>query len=180
MVISKSQLRAVARPHLDLLSKQSRMTAQLAVWEKGSAVYVDIVLGPNDVPFLVVGNRDPASTVSTGKVLLAWRGAGALNQALQRLTKLTPKTITDIDKIQADLQATLSRGYAINRGECRPNTGGIAAPVFNQNGTCVASVGFCARPIKGLLGAKRAELARIVTQAAAAITRDLGGTPVSN
>jgi DNA-binding IclR family transcriptional regulator len=65
-----------------------------------------------------VGRRLPAHATALGKVLLAERTAVELDSILPGvLPQLTPQTITDRAALEADLEITRRRGYAVDEGE---------------------------------------------------------------
>jgi DNA-binding IclR family transcriptional regulator len=70
-----------------------------------------------------VGRRLPAHATSLGKALLAELPDAEVDALLPPiLTPVTPDTLTDREKLFADLEATRERGYAAERGE---NTQGL-------------------------------------------------------
>ena len=72
----------------------------------------------------------PAHATAAGKVLLAfrqpWRDS-VLARPLRRYTERTMTSPRDIERAGTEIRA---RGYAIDDGEYRPETLGLAAPVF--------------------------------------------------
>jgi len=98
--------------------------------ELGETVHLGSLDGP-DIVYLAkrdarhslrlvsgVGVRLPAYATALGKVLLAELAPEAVgSHLLLPLKKLTPHTIVDTEAFAADLQATRSRGYAIDEQE---------------------------------------------------------------
>ena len=72
----------------------------------------------------------PAHASAAGKVLLAFRHRGATASWPERLPRYTERTITAPLDIEHAATKIRSRGYAIDDGEYRSGTLGIAAPVF--------------------------------------------------
>ena len=69
-------------------------------------------------PYSRVGRRLPAYSTSLGKVLLAARdGVGRDRHIPAVLARLTPHTLTDRAALDADLDATRERGYAVDNEE---------------------------------------------------------------
>jgi len=62
-----------------------------------------------------VGRTLPASTTAMGKALLAERSGQALHALLEEpLPQLTANSITDVEALKAELEATRQRGYAVD------------------------------------------------------------------
>lgn len=174
MLVRDVDLVAVAGPRLKRLAEESRESVQLAVFEAGFVVCVDKVDTPNSPREMAdIGARVPATVVCTGKAMLAWMPSEALDLAFQQVKRYTPLTLMRRKDIEADLEETRVRGYAVNRGEFRAGLGGIAVPVRDRNGSIVASVAVCGAD-KGVLGTRRDELAHMTMIAARDISRDLG------
>ena len=72
----------------------------------------------------------PAHATAAGKVLLAFRQSwrdSVLASPLPRFTEATITSARDLERASAQIRV---RGYAIDDGEYRPGTLGVAAPVF--------------------------------------------------
>jgi DNA-binding IclR family transcriptional regulator len=122
------------------------------------------------------GQSNIHSTAS-GKLLLAYQPpeqAAALLAAVDR-PQFTPHTITDLDELLRELAAIRSRGYALDREEDYIGVQCVAAPVFDGNGDCVASVSisYPAAPTE-----RTDEFIRLVGDAADRISANLGAGPV--
>lgn len=87
------------------------------------------------------GSRIPLHASAMGKCLLA--GVGDLDDQLGRLGRLaqaTQRTITDVGRLRAELEAVRERGWALNDEERNPGVRAIAAPVRRGGGEVVAAV----------------------------------------
>lgn len=174
MLVRDVDLVAVAGPRLKRLCEEAHESVQLAVFEAGFVACADKVDYPQSLKAACgVGSRVPATVVGTGKAMLAWMPSEALDLAFQQVKRFTPLTLMRRKDIEADLEETRARGYAINRGEFRAGVAGIAVPVRDRNGGIVASVGVWGAD-KSLLGTRRDELAHMTMIAARDISRDLG------
>ncbi|MPY85835.1 MAG: hypothetical protein GEV00_21670 [Actinophytocola sp.] len=89
------------------------------------------------------------------------------------LEAVTPKTLTDPDKLRAALDTVRKRGYAVNRCGWRPGVCGVAAPIRDHRGMVVASVGVCA-PESRFTNLRVKRLTREVLTTAALISEQLG------
>lgn len=119
-------------------------TVHLAVYDRGSAVYIDKADGSNPVgSYTVLGGRAPAYCVATGKVLLAHADATARESVLSGpLEQHTPLTLTDRSELRRELEQIRADGFAVNRGEWRSAVGGVAIPIYSPFHEVVAAIGF--------------------------------------
>lgn len=179
-VLHGLDVRRLAAPELDGLSAATHETVNLGVWDDDGALIIDHRPGVQPIAALGwIGRRDPAHATSLGKALLAFQPE-SIRRAIvgARPKRFTPTTITDPADLEAALATIRAVGYAINRGELRPELHAVAAPIFGLDDTVVAAVGV-AGPASRLTEARLAELADLVTNAAAAVSRSLGGGPPS-
>ncbi|MFZ7126684.1 MAG: IclR family transcriptional regulator [Desulfobacterales bacterium] len=80
-----------------------------------------------------------------GKAVLARLAAGDRERALEKivLKAHTPNTITDRSSLEAELEATRARGYAVNNEEFFPGLVAIGAPLMNfQSGEVIGAISF--------------------------------------
>jgi DNA-binding IclR family transcriptional regulator len=57
------------------------------------------------------------------------------------LPALCPNTITDADRLEAELDQIRRQGYALSIEETDPGAWGIATPVWDRHGVVVAAIG---------------------------------------
>ena len=86
---------------------------------------------------------DAAHAVALGKVVLALAGPEVVDRYARNpgLRRFTPYTITDRERLRAELAATVARGYAIEREEFDEDFCCIAAPVRDSRGRFLAVIG---------------------------------------
>lgn len=131
-----------ARPYLSELVELSGESANLAVLEGNDVVYVAQSPSPHSLRmFTEVGRHVTPHSTAVGKVLLAAlpedRAVGVLRRA--GLPRYTDHTITDLDELLAELDATRDRGWAVDEGEQELGVRCVAVPV-HQHGRVVAAV----------------------------------------
>lgn len=87
------------------------------------------------------GTRVPIHTSAMGKCLLAFAGnpAQAVKE-LDRLERLTERTITSRSALLDELERTRRQGWALNDEERHPGVRAVAAPVVGSDGTALAAV----------------------------------------
>jgi DNA-binding IclR family transcriptional regulator len=130
-VIAHAELPRIAAPHVAELHATTCAVAHLMIPSyRGVAcvVHCDDTFARRPDPML----REllPAHATAAGKVLLAfrqpWRDS-VLARPLRRYTGGTITSARDIERAAAEIR---ERGYAVDEGEYRSETLGIAAPIF--------------------------------------------------
>ncbi len=158
-----------ARQQLVRLVATTGETAHYAVYDAGSSVYVDKVDGSHPIrSYTQIGGRSPAYATATGKALLAWQKEADIERVGAHATAFTRTTHVGIDAVLAEAKRVRALGYAVNRGEWREGVWGIAAPVFNAQGTIVAALGISGPEQRVRPNVKR--YAKIVVEHAARVT----------
>ena len=138
-VLSRLDLRRVARPQLEALAAETGETATLSAPGGRDAITVDFVQSEASVQSVArVGRPSIAHATATGKVLLAF---GAVELPEPPLEVFTPKTITDPRAVEREIERVRERGYAEALGEREEDLNAIAAPVFEARGSLAAILG---------------------------------------
>jgi DNA-binding IclR family transcriptional regulator len=173
-----NSLRTVARPFLEQMAAETQETAALEVLSGSEVLIIDEVLGTHVMTGTQsIGTRWPAHATSTGKALLAALPADEVARRLAgRLTAWTPQTITSLAALQADLEETRRRGYAVAREELEVGLVAVGAPVRDYDGRCVGAVSL-AGPAQRLTCERTPAFGARVVAAALAIARQLGYPP---
>lgn len=172
---------AVSRPFLTQLMEASRETANMAILEGNSTLYVEQVPPPRMLRiFTEPGNRVPLHTAATGKVLLAYQQPEVIESIIKKidLPRVTPNTITDPSALLEVLKQVRRQGYAIDSEEQEEGVCCLAAPIFTPDGYILAAMsvsGPASRLSKGRLN----ELVPHIKSIAAALSRTINsiGTP---
>jgi IclR family KDG regulon transcriptional repressor len=144
LIASSYNIVALIRPRLALLAQVTGETIHLATLDGAEIVYLDKFDSPLPVAaYSRIGGRAPAYCVASGKALLAAARLDvvALRKRLGTLVSHTPHTLTDFDKLHAELERTRARGYGENREEWRLGVCGLGVPLFDARGDAVAAVG---------------------------------------
>jgi len=117
---------------------------------------------------------------SAGKAMLAELSDEQVSALVAQsgLLRRTPKTITSLDELLADLASTRRRGYAVDDEEDVEGVFCVGAPFYDHAGTCAGAIS--ATGIKRDLAPRAVEdLGRAVRSAADQITALLRGRPGS-
>jgi IclR family acetate operon transcriptional repressor len=138
-VLARLDMREVARPHLRTLVERTGETATLSAPGEHDAVTVDFVQSASSVQSVArVGRPSVAHATATGKVMLAF---GAADPAPGPLKAYTKRTITNRERLGAELDRVRRVGFAEAMGEREEHLNAIAAPVFSAHGELAAIMG---------------------------------------
>ena len=176
--LRQEPLARLARPVLGRLVEVVRHTAHLAVLHGREVLYVVEERAPGR-PSLVtdVGVRLPAQLTASGRAVLAELPVAQVRalfpdaSAFVQRHEQGPRSLSALRRLLATVRAD---GYASEDGEVTPGFASVAAPVRDHTGRPIAGTAVTF-PSEQLDAAARAELARLVTRAAAELTRRIGG-----
>lgn len=166
-------------PVLRAASSATGMTARLAVIQDGYPVGVERVDGPGNVRFHApLGQREPPHATAAGKAMLAMLDRARILEICREtgLARYTEHTITDQDRLFAELDTVRRRGYAVDDEEEVGGVFCVGAPFFDHRGVCVGAISVTG--IKHDLPSWRIEeIGHVVRAHADEMSRLLGGPP---
>jgi len=138
-----AELVAIARPYLESLVEQTGESATLAVDVDGVAVCVDMVDSPRPHKREVAVGRVIGDTANAHGKMYAASMPDADRTRLLAVPheRLTPKTITDPEELAVELQRVRDEGVAFDIEERNLGTCAAAAPVRDQMGAVIGSIG---------------------------------------
>lgn len=145
MYLDGLDVRTVAAPELEALSRATDETATLSVRTGWSRMYVDQVIPDREVLMSVqLGVRHPLHAGASSKALLAFMSDDEVDQYLAGpLVAVTPLTIVDKGRLNQELQQIRRQGFSRSAGERQAGAGSVAAPVLDHRGQVVAVVSVC-------------------------------------
>lgn len=132
----------VAAPHLAALVRQVHESASVAVLDGADIRYVGRVASSRIMSVSITpGTRFPAHATSMGRVLLAGLPAGERARWLAgaELKPLTGFTLTDPDRLAAELDRVAADGFALVDQELEEGLRSVAVPVRDRSGEVVAA-----------------------------------------
>ena len=168
-----------ARPIMRRLMEATGETANLGVVQEASVLFVSQVETHASIrAFFPPGTLSPLHASGIGKALLAEMQPDSVQRIIRAggLAGFTDNTLTDPDRLAADLAATRERGHSIDDEERNVGMRCIAAPVFDVHSEAVAGISVSGPAIRMPPG-RTADLAGSVMAAATALTAAIGGTP---
>ncbi|MCC6222864.1 MAG: IclR family transcriptional regulator [Thermoleophilia bacterium] len=169
-------IRTLARPELERLSRELEETAHLVVLEGRAALTIDSV---ESTRALRVGARtgvaDPCHCTAPGKALLAEFAGHELRSLLGDgpLETPTPRAIARLDELERELEQIRELGFAASFEECEPGVSAIAAAIPEPALLPRAAIGISA-PSFRLTSKETARVAAAVVEAAHAVVARTG------
>jgi IclR family pca regulon transcriptional regulator len=138
-----AQLVEVARPYLQSLVDQTGELAAIAVELDGVAVCADLVASTRPfVPEIAVGKVIGDTANAHGKMLAALKPEAERARIVRKRHKrLTPNTITDPAALAAEFDRIRAEDLAWDLEEHDLGTCAVVAPVRNQTGEVIATLG---------------------------------------
>jgi DNA-binding IclR family transcriptional regulator len=143
-VLTHLDLRDIALPQMQHFVDRAKLSAHLAIVDRGRAVYIEKVESLSFVRMDTwIGKRMPVHATAVGKVLVSRMSEDVLDAILKErgMDKLTPKTITSRTKFHHEIEKVREQGFAIDDEESSVGARCVAAPIFNAEGVIIAAVG---------------------------------------
>jgi IclR family pca regulon transcriptional regulator len=146
--LASRPLPSLAQPLLDGLSERTRESASLAKLLDGEALIIARSTARRSLSVgLGIGSRLPAYCSALGRVLLASLPRGEVRARVRQMTlqALTPRTVTNVSEVIAQVDEARERGFATSDGELEIGVRSMAVPVFNRAGAVVAGLSIAVR-----------------------------------
>ena len=180
LIRERLPLRNIACPHATALSEKFDEVVHISVLDKSALAYpkhiiIDKIQARQQVLSLTppVGSSAPCHSAAAGKCLLAFSPAGYVEQFVgQPLPAFTAKTITDWDKLLAELEGIRRRGYAVDDEELELGLMCVAAPILDRHAGLAAALSLSGPTSR--IRARFAAIADEVMRTARLISSSLG------
>jgi IclR family acetate operon transcriptional repressor len=171
--VRRLSLHRVARPHLERLQHESGETALLATRQGNAKIFLDQVESAEEIRHCsTLGQRLPLYHGGGGLAMLASFKPDELDDYLAqvRFEKISATTITEPEKLRAEIEMVRKRGYAITRSE---RVTSIGAPILDHMKVVVGAIAVHGPTYR--MGSDRTQIcADAVKARAAAISSELG------
>lgn len=134
--------REATRAEMHLLVEQCAETAYTAVLRDEEVLYVDVVDSPHTIRITSqIGDRCPAHTTATGRVLLSFLSPADLKHYLAReLCASTPYSVTDPEQLAQLIREARRQSYSVVVDEQEVGVTSIAAPILGPDGSALAAL----------------------------------------
>jgi DNA-binding IclR family transcriptional regulator len=170
-----NELRSRSLVHAERLAERTGAAVRVGVLHGDSVTVVHHVFRP-DAGFGVpeVGSQLPAHASALGKAMLAFAPEEVLDAlSAEPLPRLTQRTAT-ASALRAQLAEVRERGFARERDEAVLGESCVAAPITDHTGRAVGAIGVVGETAELLPRTPPKALVAAVTEAARAISRELG------
>lgn len=141
-VLRHNELGPLAHPLLKDLARRTGETVLLAILDGAGVTYVGRVESSRRIRMVAApGRQARLHSTASGKVLLAYQPAAFVDQVLaQELEAFTPATITNPEKLRAELRDVRKKGYAVCIHENEAELASMAVPVSDYSGQVGAAL----------------------------------------
>jgi IclR family acetate operon transcriptional repressor len=165
-------LRDAAVPIMEELRRRTEETIHLMVPESGGVVLIERLETPKPVRIVLpLGKALPLHASANGKAVLAAGPPETVERMISaELPGYTDTTITDPDRLRAELALIKERGYATNTGEWRSDIAAVAAAVIDRSGTPIASLSI-STPMTRMSAGLHPEYGKLICDAAKNLSR---------
>ncbi len=144
----KINLRSIAWPSMQELSKKIRKTIELSTLDRDQLVCIERIQGNESVNiYSRIGAVYPYfHAVSVGKVYLAHMDSGKRKENLKKIgmPAVTEYTITDINILEKELEKVKAKGFAFEDQELRKGVRRVAAPIYNKTNKIAGCISIAA------------------------------------
>ena len=174
-------LQAVARPILWDLWKATQETVNLAVLDRGTVLYVDVIESPHEFRLASrVGARRSLHATALGKALAAFLPAEQREDILSTITfqAPTPSTVMNLVQLRQELEKVRRQGYAVDNEEAVQGARCVSAPILGAREEPLAAVSVSG-PVTRISLNQVPALAAAVRSAANNISAAMGFCPRS-
>lgn len=175
-LLDNLNLRELAAPEMKHLSQETGEAIYLAVPENLMVVYIDKLDSPKPIrSWNPIGGAAPIHCVGTGKAILARNYDVLRPQVSGQLSRHTDLTLTSLADLDADIDETRRRGFAIDRGEFRERILSFGAAITLPSGEAIAALGV-SLPDVNMPEKGQEWLGSLVAHAANSVTAKIGRT----
>ncbi|MFF3337044.1 IclR family transcriptional regulator [Streptomyces sp. NPDC002888] len=151
-------------------------TMNIAVLESHHVINLDQVRGQSAITAQNwVGRQTPMHCTSSGKILLAHLAPEHRDEliAAAGLDRMTARTLTSRERLEADLAEARERGYAMTVEEYEEGLNAMAAPIRSSDGETIAAL-TASGPAFRLTEKRIHELAPVLIEGADELSHRLG------
>lgn len=131
------------KSYMQELVEETKNTVYLCVMKQNRVTCICKVDGTSNLRFFAeVGKEFPLNCSAPAKVLLSYQPANVQIDIINKMEfiRYTDDSICDKDKFIEELNITKLNGYGICNNEIEIGSAAVAVPIFDQNGTILASM----------------------------------------
>jgi len=133
------------QPIMRELAAEAGETVTLNTYEPGATFALCVLVEDSPAPLhyaVEVGEMKPLHAGASGKAILAYLPDDAVDAYIEQtgLPAITPRTITDREKLWREIRRIRKRGYTISRGQRLEGAVAVAGSVFRPDNRIYASL----------------------------------------
>ncbi|AZR74478.1 hypothetical protein BBF96_14445 [Anoxybacter fermentans] len=143
VVLKEMDLRKIALPYIEKLSKEFNETVHLGILTEGSVLSIELEESAQSLrPRIFIGKRAPLHCTAVGKAIMAYLSEDEFDYIVKEkgLKKYTKNTITDVEELKKELEKIRQQGYAVDNNEHEDGVCCVASPIRNHTGKVIASL----------------------------------------
>jgi len=143
IVIKNMDLRKIAHPYIEELSKEFNETVHLGVLDKGRVVSIEREESDKSLcSHVEIGKRTPLHCTAVGKAIMAYLSEDEIKLIIREkgLEKFTENTITTKKDLENEFKKIRKQGHAVDKIEHEEGVRCVAGPIRDYTGKVVASM----------------------------------------
>jgi IclR family KDG regulon transcriptional repressor len=143
LYLNNLELKTEAQPVLRELAGKTGNTVFLATLQEPEVVYIDKMETFNSLrKYSIIGQRAPLYCTALGKAMLSGMSDLQIRQLYESktLAAYTPRTITEVTALLAEIEKTRGRGWSIDDEEYEQGLRCIGAPIRDYRDQVIAAV----------------------------------------
>lgn len=143
VVIKNMDLRKIAHPHIEELSKEFNETVHLGILDKGRVVSIEREESDKGLcSHIEIGKRTHLHCTAVGKAIMAYLSEDEINLIIREkgLEKFTGNTITIKKDLENEFKKIREQGYAVDNMEHEEGVRCVAGPIRDYTGKVIASM----------------------------------------
>jgi len=162
-------------PYLESLTEKLQETTHCAIESNNTVIYLDKVASNSSIYINTqVGTKNYMHCTGVGKCLLAYLPPEKQERIFQsKLKTMTYNTITNVERLKAELSNIRKNGYALDNEEIEIGLSCVAVPVFSSAGKVAFTISASGPTPRINEKFQRPEMLKILTETACKISKEL-------
>jgi len=143
IVIKNMDLRKIAHPYIEELSKEFNETVHLGILDKGRVVSIEGEESDKSLcSHIEIGKRTPLHCTAIGKAIMAYLSENEINFTIREkgLEKFTENTVTTKKELENEFKKIREQGFAVDNMEHEEGVQCVAGPIRDYTGKVIASM----------------------------------------
>jgi DNA-binding IclR family transcriptional regulator len=179
LAIGHLSLQRLALTHMRRLTDACNETSLLGIYDsmRQEMMFVAMIESSHPLRYSIDLNKWlPIHVGGSGLAIMAFLSDKEVATIIDRtrLAPVTPRSITERYRLEAELHKIRERGYAITRGQRTPDAVGLAAPIFGSNGEVVGDI-CLTLPESRFDSSSEDRIAELLKACANEVTKAIGG-----